>query len=1190
MRLLFAIFGLCALVLFAEATGPVESAGPRPATCTDGSSWFDGCNNCWCMGGATACSLKFCPDGTKKPPTCVDGSRWMMDNCNWCSCSSGTPVCTKRACLPAWAASSSSNSDRSLDASDTNAVRTDAAAGDAVSAAAGETDEPECEGTEGRWRVGCNWCRCNEKGFTVCTKRLCHPALLERLADTPVCEGNARWRDDCNWCSCTATGIAACTLKGCISMLPPRPAAVITSSSEDSPAADDDPTCEVTQPTDRWREDCNWCRCLHGRGACTKRGCPPGLRDRLSSTPECEGGARWKVDDCNWCSCSDGRAVCTTRACLAADLPATSEEGAKYEPDCVGTSTWTESCNNCHCANGVKACTLKGCLTEVEDTCQEGAVWKKDCNWCSCTNNRPVCSRRLCPTKPAGENEGLTEVACLEGSTWKDDCNTCTCTNGHAICTLRACIGPFRRPAVIPDPRQPQIEERSQTEDRPAVIPDPRRPQIEERPQTEYRPAVIPDPRRPQIEERPQNEDRPAVIPDPRRPQVQPRPSTGVDVPRDDRDCVPGSRFSVDGCNWCTCTERGLGVCTLMACFKRMDIVCEEGARWKQGCNWCSCVGGRAACTEMACFDDVLTSPLPGATVLEDGTLEGTPASVQCKSGSRWTHQCNKCECNDDQTSVCTNDPVCDPEKSEENDTCEEGAEWKQDCNVCQCGGDGRPVCTTRKCSGSEVTTLESYEECRPGSSFREACNFCRCSNKGLKLCTKMFCLPDYKIVGPQCSNGSVFLDANNCNWCHCVDDSITCAVGRSCARRRKAATTPTRAVPAIAAVTRGRTPVPAPSDEQCVDGTSWLQDCNRCRCIAGVVACDRRACLPSPRRDERPSSFAAAPDTSRCYKPADSGPCFASFRRFRFNAENNRCEAFLYGGCAGNDNNFESASECQRTCGGDAPVLDATCDRKRCPNHREVAYMAVRGCVPEYKDGSCCPTNFKCSEIPSSGEKGCVYEGKTYDLGADVPVRDPCSRCRCSRGISDAELICVSVECPSLFQAPDPFCRQLFRLDQCCSYDKECVSPVPGAMEPPPRTDGVTCSSEGRTYQEGDKMYFDTAPCQRCVCARNYTSPYGDNCTPVDCGYDTRSVKRIRSGCVPLYYKERCCPITYICLGDKRIASDQSQANPDGVTEDVCEFGGVIVARGRQLATTETKIKCTCQTPPSVTCVQDQN
>jgi hypothetical protein len=41
-----------------------------------------------------------------------------------------------------------------------------------------------------------------------------------------------------------------------------------------------------------------------------------------------------------------------------------------------------------------------------------------------------------------------------------------------------------------------------------------------------------------------------------------------------------------------------------------------------------------------------------------------------------------------------------------------------------------------------------------------------------------------------------------------------------------------------------------------------------------------------------------------------------------RFNAENNRCEAFLYGGCAGNDNNFESASECQRTCGGDAPVL----------------------------------------------------------------------------------------------------------------------------------------------------------------------------------------------------------------------------------------------------------------------------
>ena len=44
-----------------------------------------------------------------------------------------------------------------------------------------------------------------------------------------------------------------------------------------------------------------------------------------------------------------------------------------------------------------------------------------------------------------------------------------------------------------------------------------------------------------------------------------------------------------------------------------------------------------------------------------------------------------------------------------------------------------------------------------------------------------------------------------------------------------------------------------------------------------------------------------------RCLLPKEIGPCFASKLRFHFNPENQRCEAFKYGGCQGNGNNFES-------------------------------------------------------------------------------------------------------------------------------------------------------------------------------------------------------------------------------------------------------------------------------------------
>ncbi|KRY57082.1 Papilin, partial [Trichinella britovi] len=55
--------------------------------------------------------------------------------------------------------------------------------------------------------------------------------------------------------------------------------------------------------------------------------------------------------------------------------------------------------------------------------------------------------------------------------------------------------------------------------------------------------------------------------------------------------------------------------------------------------------------------------------------------------------------------------------------------------------------------------------------------------------------------------------------------------------------------------------------------------------------------------------------DADVCKHPADKGSCMGNFQRWHFDYKEKQCKPFLYGGCLGNGNNFQSRNVCEAKC-----------------------------------------------------------------------------------------------------------------------------------------------------------------------------------------------------------------------------------------------------------------------------------
>ncbi|KAI0233884.1 Carboxypeptidase inhibitor SmCI [Lamellibrachia satsuma] len=77
------------------------------------------------------------------------------------------------------------------------------------------------------------------------------------------------------------------------------------------------------------------------------------------------------------------------------------------------------------------------------------------------------------------------------------------------------------------------------------------------------------------------------------------------------------------------------------------------------------------------------------------------------------------------------------------------------------------------------------------------------------------------------------------------------------------------------------------------------------------------------------------------CDLPKRTGHCLAYIPRWFYNKNTGQCVKFVYGGCGGNMNNFETAAECRRMC----PCPRFTCD-KTCEFCHELDKNGCRTCA----------------------------------------------------------------------------------------------------------------------------------------------------------------------------------------------------------------------------------------------------
>ncbi|XP_064486143.1 papilin-like [Ornithodoros turicata] len=106
--------------------------------------------------------------------------------------------------------------------------------------------------------------------------------------------------------------------------------------------------------------------------------------------------------------------------------------------------------------------------------------------------------------------------------------------------------------------------------------------------------------------------------------------------------------------------------------------------------------------------------------------------------------------------------------------------------------------------------------------------------------------------------------------------------------------------------------------------------------------------------------SLVTPPPKDVCSLPMESGPCKAAFPKFYYDSYSGQCKEFIYGGCKGNGNRFDTENQCLKHCGSlvtpppkgvcSLPMESGPCKAA----HRKFYYDSYSGQCKKFIYGGC--------------------------------------------------------------------------------------------------------------------------------------------------------------------------------------------------------------------------------------------
>lgn len=300
------------------------------------------------------------------------------------------------------------------------------------------------------------------------------------------------------------------------------------------------------------------------------------------------------------------------------------------------------------------------------------------------------------------------------------------------------------------------------------------------------------------------------------------------------KECTPGHQYQQD-CNTCTCTPKGIYICTLRACYDgpiypdtvpaptpaKSSDECTQGDTKMHECNFCKCTDHAGwVCTRRLCPQipnvNTFKSKRSADEAHEEVTTmknhfteeEAKEPNFKCAANTTVTVDCNRCGCGPDgQLTWCTKKgclkelhkpkrdlkaaeerlnrrgsilhPFTEEETKQPNFRCEADSSIKVDCKRCFCGSDGKSVgfCVETSC----------YNPNKP-SPTRNPEEYAKLGKKGALL--NPYTEAETKQPNFKCTpNDSlkVVVTEDQCKRCLCGDDgkSLPFCVDVTCYKQK---------------------------------------------------------------------------------------------------------------------------------------------------------------------------------------------------------------------------------------------------------------------------------------------------------------------------------------------------------------------------------------------------------------------